>query len=73
MASLNMHKVIAIVGMVFSKLPTLSYIATFVLYLQLANSWPELDIKVLVGYIAMYVASYSQITAASDWHCLFAP
>ena len=40
-----------------------TYIAT------VANSWPELDIKVFIA--CSYIASYVQITAAFDWPHLF--
>ena len=51
-------------------------IAIFVysIYSQLANSWPQLDIKVfsrMYKYIASQLCSYSQITTASDWPRLF--
>ena len=47
---------------------TLSCVATFLLYLQLANSWPESNFWL---YVQLY--SYNQIIAASDWPCLSAP
>ena len=40
--------------------------------LQLANSWPYLDIKVFSRKYS-YVQTCGQITAASDWPRLFAP
>ena len=37
--------------------------------LQLANSWPQIISKLLAA--TMDVATHSQITAASEWPCLF--
>ena len=46
-------------------------LATFVLYLQLTDSWPQRLSKLSVTCICSYVVTYSQIIAASDWHRLF--
>ena len=47
-----------------------SYVPLYSTYSSLCNSWPELAIK---DFGCMQLPIYNQISAASDWLCLFVP